>query len=224
MGKPERGYIQIVFDFSRTATSRKIRQFDTKPFLWTVKAPADQMTVRSTGRGLAVPGSCGEFLLNCWFENSIEAELHFSSDRYFPAEAAAIFSTEDKKSLASNWGTQCMLRVGAGPSYTRGVIRKSPRTVIRLVVGQKLFSAQQQVGEKVKHQEMPYPSRHFKSGRVGFRWGSGMNFDLGASESGSVESILMKITRLEIKGKLDMDRMRKVLEDEKKSQLNGGED
>ena len=83
--------------------------------------------------------------------------------------AFASSRTRRIRSMSSNWGSQCKMSVGA-TSVEHGAIRRVPETDIRLVIGSKAFTA---AGGKAKSNKMSYRARFFKSGRLGFRWGSG---------------------------------------------------
>ncbi|MBI4607205.1 MAG: hypothetical protein HY721_35015 [Planctomycetes bacterium] len=138
----------------------------------------------------------GAALLNCWFEDDVEAEIsHVPGTNYSHAQTTALVLVGEKDaSLGSNFGTECVVysrgvaverRSGEGP---RPAASRQPAK-IKLVVRGGSFEAH---ADGKKQAEMRYGRSQVPSGRIGFLWGGG------------VAGI---ITRFEIEGKLDLERM-----------------
>ena len=136
----------------------------------------------------------GMALLNCWFEDHVEATISFGTGTNFirGQMVSLIFYAKGGKALGSNFGSQCV-------TYSKGKARKKKGTPDSMQ-----RHSQVDIGLNVKDGEfeahrngrrrasLDYSTKTFKSGRIGFLW------------RGRVAGM---IHRLEIKGRLDVPKM-----------------
>ena len=149
--------------------------------------------IRISDRGMA--------MLNCWFTDQIDAQVTIHNHVNHSARmVVALTYTNDKGlALGSNFGTQCAIlskgRVGKRSRTKVSPIPYNAKGILRLTVKDGEFSAFRGAGRTPKA-TMKYKTKSFASGRVGVVW------------SGSIAATM---TRLEITGKVDMDKMTKVI-------------
>jgi hypothetical protein len=187
----EGGRVKLVFDLS-TQSPDQAGDF-------TPRISKDVQSNFRWSRGREKPGlriaNGGAALLNCWFENDVEAVAsYYPGTNYAISQTAALVLVGEKEtSLGSNFGAECVV-------YSRGVAverRAGDRTrpeasrqasKLKLVVREGTFEAHL---DGVKQAEMRYKRTQIPTGRIGFLWGGG------------VAGI---VTSLEIEGKLDLKR------------------
>ncbi|MBI4606006.1 MAG: hypothetical protein HY721_28915 [Planctomycetes bacterium] len=197
----EDGRVHLVFDLTRkseehsTIFTPKVGSNLKETFRWSMDDKSfsffsEYPGVRLSNRGVA--------LLNCWFTDDLEAEVEYlqhiaHSDKLY---AAVIYSNDQGKALASNFGSQCAMLVQgrlAGGQGKVDSVSADATAKFKLSVKDGSFEAYR---DGRSRQKMKYPAKGFASGRIGFAWG------------GSIASTL---ARLEIKGKLDYARMAKEM-------------
>jgi hypothetical protein len=136
--------------------------------------------------------------LECWFEDDLEAEIHYMQGTSFaPTQNLALVLTNAAgKSIGVNFGSQCAGYSGGVRSSSEGAVEPlesfQPAS-FKLIVKDGKIEAYRD--GKLKSR-MDYKPKDFPSGRLGFLWNGGM--------AGYIYS-------LEIIGRVDVKKMAEVI-------------
>lgn len=197
------GRVQMQFEFSKKDPDHEeifTRRVSTKinsTLRWSVRREERYYNYGRYGGGLRI-SDAGIALLNCWFDDVVEAEIVYGTGTSFTESqtAALVFCNKKGDSIGSNYGTQCAQYRKIRPVKRKGTPRSlSNRTTARfkLVVKDGEFEAHLNGRKK---NEMKYSQKKFASGRIGFVWG------------GNVAGLVFTLS---IKGRIDAPRMAKEL-------------
>lgn len=169
-------------------------------FRWTTRDEewviGGQVGLRVSNRGLA--------LLNCWFQEPIEAEMEFSQYiNHDSRHVAAVVFVDDKgQGYGSNYGTQCV-------ALRRGRIAKAsgkPKPVGFDVVAKIKLGIKEGFVETCRDgresSKIKCSRKSLPSGKIGFLWG------------GSLSGIVRKVA---ITGKIDCEKTAAEMKKLKKS-------
>ncbi|MBI4584484.1 MAG: hypothetical protein HY717_10725 [Planctomycetes bacterium] len=177
------------------------------PFRWTVPGEeywgySSSISSRVNDKGIRIAMQ-GSALLNCWFEDEVEAEMiYLQRVTFSPKQTAAlVFMNDSGQGIGNNFGTQCAEFLQGTPKNTKGKtesLNMENTIKIKLVVVNGNFEAHK---NGRKQQAMEYSTKRIDSGRIGFIWGGG------------VASFISELT---IVGKLDAKKMFKKLQGAKK--------
>ena len=197
------GKVTLIYEFSEKNEAQediflpKMGSGIKAPFRWSARG--EEYWIGS-GTGIRISDK-GMALLDCWFEDDVDATFEFMQHvNQNPRLVTALtFTNEKGVSIGSNFGSQCA-------TFKRGRMGKKSRTkaqpvsyntnaIVRLQVKKGTFSAFRGKSKTAKA-NMKYPERSFDSGRIGFIWSGSQAATIG---------------RLEITGKLDLEKTAKML-------------
>jgi len=192
------GRVELTFDFSRHNPDHsgifqpRVREKSKYPFRWSLHGYWEWSGLRVGDSGLAV--------LNCWFEDDVEAEISYrhQSESSKRPPVALVYVNKKKDAIGTNFGTECVVFRGGRTVKKNGEYRHieyygRSRKDIKLRVKDGTFEAHFRGRKKA---DMGYCEKKFKSGKIGFLW------------AGKVAGT---ISRLTITGKVDAKAMAKVL-------------
>ena len=160
-----------------------------REYIW--NAGLDDRGIRVSDNGMA--------LLDCWFTDSVEAEIKIVNGVNFSKRmhASVIFCNDKGVAVGSNLGTQCAMYQKGRPRGTKGELEPIVDGGVisnKLVVRDGMFEAHRNSRKKA---EFKYPAKSFSSGRVGFAWGG---------------NLMAVISELKVTGKIDAAKMAKVMQ------------
>jgi hypothetical protein len=210
------GRVKMLFEFGphkpehETIFTPKVAKEPNSTFRWTLRYEYSGYSGSATRGadgvyyygGLRL-GQQGMAQLNAWFTDDVEAEILFAQgSNSSPQQTIALVLTgQSKKSIGSNWGTQCANYQNGRPKGGKGAIETVNMDTpirIKLVVRNGIFEAHRDGRQK---QTLEYNPKDFASSQLGFIWG------------GRLAGFIYK---LEITGRLDAKKMAEVMKKTRK--------